>query len=79
MPASFDGPSTIASCHVSQHGNSRSRLRAWLSKPILCMVSAIMSVRLGVTVKEISPGVPMMRATSAVAKSLLVRADEVIE
>ena len=50
-----------------------------MSKPILCMVSAIMSVRLGVTVKEISPGVPMMRATSAVPKSLLVRADEVIE
>jgi hypothetical protein len=38
------------------------------------MVSAIMSVRLGVTVKEISPGALMMRATSAVSKSLLVRA-----
>ena len=35
------------------------------------MVSAIMSVCLGVTVKEISPGVPMW-ATSAVQKSLRV-------
>jgi hypothetical protein len=43
------------------------------------MVSAIMSVQFGVTVKEISPGAPMMRATSAVLQSCPERASASID
>jgi hypothetical protein len=42
-------------------------------------VSAIMSVRFGVTVKESSPGVPMIRETSAVLQSGPERASASID